>query len=141
MDVLVELTIDEAPAAIARIMFDTDNDPQWIGGAQSVERLTPGPIGIGSRVRRRGKVHGCSFSWVTEVTGLEPDRRLDMAFVEGPMKGGVSYLIEPAPEGARVAIRNHGTTRIPLPGMAWMVRRSVAADLKRLKALVEGARN
>jgi hypothetical protein len=134
MDVLVERKIPADAAAVARIMFD--NDPRWIGGAQSVERLRPGPIGVGSRIRRRGKIHGCNFSW---VTGLEPDRRLDMTFVEGPMKGGVSYLIEPAADGARVAIRNHGQSKIPLPGMGWLVKRSVAADLKRLATLVEGA--
>lgn len=139
MDVLVEIAVAAAPSAVARIMFDPDNDPLWIGGARSVERLTPGPIGIGSQVRRQGGFLGRKFSWLTEVTSLEPDRRLDMIFVEGPMTGGVSYLIEPAPDGARVAIRNHGRSKIPLPGMGWLVRRSVATDLKRLKTLVERA--
>ena len=137
MDVLVERAIPADAAAVARIMFDPDNDPQWIGGARSVERLTPGPIGVGSRVRRHGGFLGSRFSWVTEVTGFEPDRRLDMVFMEGPMEGGVCYLIQPAPDGARVAIHNRGRSKVPLPGMGWMVKRSVAADLKRLAALVE----
>ena len=137
MDVLVERAIPADAAAVARIMFDPDSDPQWIGGARSVERLTPGPIGVGSRVRRHGAFLGRRFSWVTEVTDMEPDRRLDMSFVEGPMKGGVSYLIRPSPDGSVVAIRNCGRSKVPLPGMGWLVKRSVAADIRRLAALVE----
>ncbi|HEX2257073.1 MAG TPA: SRPBCC family protein [Afifellaceae bacterium] len=141
MDVLVETTIAAPPPAVARIMFEPENDPRWIGGARSSERLTPGPLAVGSRVRRRGGFLGRSFSWVTEVTGLEPGHRLDMAFVEGPMRGGVSYLIEPVPDGSRVSIRNRGRSKVSLPGMSWLVKRSVAADLKRLKAMVERAQH
>ena len=74
---------------------------------------------------------------MTEVTGFEPDRRLAMAFVEGPMKGGVIYEIAPDGAGSRVSIRNHGAASFSVPGMAWMLKRSVAKDLDRLAALVE----
>ena len=77
---------------------------------------------------------GRKFSWQTEVVEFEPHRLLRMKFVAGPMKGGgVTYRIEPAPEGSRVSIRNTG------PGpelMGWFVRRSVGKDLDRLAKLV-----
>ena len=64
---------------------------------------------------------GRKFSWETEVIGHDPDRLLDMRFIEGPMKGGgVTYRIEPEGGGSRVSIRNSG------PGpqiMGWFVRR------------------
>lgn len=137
MDVLVERKIPAEAAAVARIMFDPEYDPLWIGGARSAERLTPGPIGVGSRVRRHGGFLGRRFSWVTEVTGLEAERHLDMIFVEGPMTGGVIYLIRPLPDGSFVAIRNYGQSKVPVPGMSWLVKRSVAADLRRLATFVE----
>jgi uncharacterized protein YndB with AHSA1/START domain len=138
MDVTVETVIAAPPAAVARVMFDAANDPAWIGGVRAVEAPSA-PVAPGLRVRRHGGFLGRKFSWVTEVAGFEPDRRLDMAFVEGPFTGGVAYAVEADPAGSRVSVRNRATAKVELPGMAWMVRASVAADLKRLKALVEAA--
>jgi hypothetical protein len=60
--------------------------------------------------------------------------------VEGPMKGGVTYAIEPVDGGSQVSIRNHGGADIPVPGIGWMLRRSVAKDLERLDRLVAANR-
>lgn len=64
-----------------------------------------------------------------------------MRFDEGPMKGGVSYSIEPdGAGGSVVAIRNHGSASFAIPGVGWMVRRSVGKDLDRLIAIAEHRR-
>ncbi len=136
MDVVAERLVRALPTAVARVMFDPANDPRWIGGAKSVEPWG-GAIAVGVRVRRHGGFLGRTFSWVTQVTTLEPDHRLAMDIVEGPMSGAVTYTIEPAPGGSRVAIRNAGQSSFSVPGMAWMLRKSVEGDLKRLAALVE----
>jgi hypothetical protein len=117
-------------------MFDPTRDPEWIGGAKSVDPPTGDPTRIGARVTRHGGFMGKKFFWQTEVEGFEPHRLLRMRFVEGPMKGGnVTYRIEPEGSGARVMIRNTG----PGPAlMAWFVKRSVGKDLDRLAKLVTG---
>lgn len=137
MDIRVERMMKASPAEVARVMFDAANDPQWIGGAKSVAPLTPGPLALGSRVRRQGGFLGRKFSWVTEVTALESERRVEMAFLEGPMQGAVTYEIQSADGGSLVSVRNHGGAGFSMPGMAWMLRRSVAKDLDRLAQLVE----
>ena len=91
-----------------------------------------------TRVRRDGGFLGRKFFWVTEVTGFDPGRHVDMAFVEGPMKGGVSYEVRPDGEGAVASVHNRGGASFSVPGMAWMLRKSVAKDLERLAAIVEG---
>lgn len=136
MEATASRTIAASPTQVAAVMFDPSRDSEWIGGVKSVEPLSGDPTAIGTRVRRRGGFMGKKFSWETEVVGHEPDRLLDMRFVEGPMKGGgVTYRIEPDAGGSRVSIRNTG------PGpqiMGWFVRRSVAKDLDRLAKLVGG---
>ena len=136
MDVTATRTIEAAPAQVASVMFDPNRDPEWIGGAKSVEPLSGNPSAVGARVRRYGGFMGKKFSWETEVVEFQTDHLLDMRFVEGPMKGGgVTYRIEPDPKGSRVSIRNTG------PGpffMGWFVRRSVGKDLDRLARLVSG---
>jgi uncharacterized protein YndB with AHSA1/START domain len=136
MEATATRTIAASPKQVAAVMFDAKHDPEWIGGAKSVEPLSGDPTAIGARVRRHGGFMGRKFSWETEVVGHEPDRLLDMRFIEGPMKGGgVTYRIEPDASGSRVSIRNTG------PGpqiVGWFVRRSVAKDLDRLAKLVAG---
>jgi uncharacterized membrane protein len=116
-------------------MFDPTRDPQWIGGAKSVDVPDSSPTAIGARVARHGGFLGRKFSWTTEVVEHAPGRLLRMRFVAGPMKGGeVTYAIAPDGNGSLVAIRNTGPG---FPGAGWFVRRSVSKDLERLAALVE----
>jgi hypothetical protein len=136
MDVFVAAEMAASPRRVAAIMFDPSRDPEWIGGARSVDPAVD-PTAIGALTRRHGGFLGKKFSWMTEVVEHERDALLRMKFVEGPMHGEVSYRIEPQGDGSRVSIRNQGGAGFALPGMAWMLRRSVAKDLDRLKRLVE----
>jgi uncharacterized protein YndB with AHSA1/START domain len=140
MDVEVVRDVPARPDQVAAIMFDPARDPEWIGGARSVELLSADPTAPGARTRRKGGFMGKKFSWVTEVEDYAPGRLLRMRFVEGPMKGGVTYRIEPRGEGSRVSIRNHGGSSFSFPGMAWMLKRSVGKDLDRLRRLVAASR-
>lgn len=134
MEATATRIIPASPSRIAAVMFDPTRDPEWIGGAKSVEPAAGSPTAIGARTVRHGGFMGRKFSWATEVVAFEPDRLLDMRFVAGPMKGGcVTYRIEGDGNASRVSIRNTG------PGpqlMGWFVRRSVGKDLDRLAVLV-----
>src|SRR3982751_562210 len=136
MDTTATRAIAASPAQVAAVMFDPSRDPEWIGGAKSVDPPTGDPTAKGARTTRHGGFMGRKFSWQTEVAAYEPERLLDMRFVAGPMKGGsVTYRIEPQGNGSRVSIRNTG------PGpqvMGWFVKRSVGKDLDRLAKLVTG---
>ena len=136
MDVTATRTIAASPADVAAVMFDPARDPEWIGGAKSVDPPSGGATAIGARTTRHGGFMGKKFSWQTEVVEFEPNALLDMRFVAGPMTGGgVTYRIRPAGNSSHVSIRNTG------PGpqmMGWFVKRSVAKDLDRLAKLVSG---
>jgi uncharacterized protein YndB with AHSA1/START domain len=136
MNILVERTIHADPAQVARIMFDPEKEPGWIGGAHVVERLTLGPTAVGARVRREGGLLGPKQSWVTEVTAYEPERRLDMAIVQGPAHGELSYEVRPTAGGAIVAVHNRVDAGLPIPGRSWRLKKAVSEDLKRLAALM-----
>jgi uncharacterized protein YndB with AHSA1/START domain len=134
MDVTATRTVAASPERVTQIMFDPTRDPEWIGGARSVDPPSGNPTAIGARTTRHGGFLGRKFSWQTEVIEFEPNRLLDMRFVAGPMKGGgVTYRIEPVGNASLVTIRNTG----PGPQLTgWFVKRSVGKDLDRLAALI-----
>jgi predicted oxidoreductase len=140
MDLSVTEAFDAAPDEVAAVMFDPAEDPRWMGGVRKVEMFTPGPLAVGSEVRRRGVFLGRRFSWDTQVVALEPARRLEMRFISGPMTGGVAYLIDPKDGGSLVCIRNSARSRFDLPGVGLLAARVVRADLRRLRDLVKSRR-
>jgi hypothetical protein len=137
VDVTASRDMPIAAERVAAVMFDPMQDSRWIGGAQAAEPLDGGgKLAVGSRVKRTGGFLGRKFSWTTEVTDLQPARRLAMRHVAGPFAGEVIYSIDPIPQGSHVTIRNYGKAAFEVPGMGLMMKASVAKDLKRLEALV-----
>jgi hypothetical protein len=143
LDVTATVDIKATAATVAAVQFDPDRDPEWIGGVDRVERVTSGPIGEGSRVRRLGGFLGRPIVWLMHVVAFEPDRLVAMHAIESPFPMDVDYRLQPLGDGrhTRASIRIRGEARgmYGMPG--WlagpMVKRSVEGDLKRLKSIVE----
>jgi uncharacterized membrane protein len=138
LDVSVTELVEAAPERVRRIMFDARQDPTWMATVKSVELLTD-DLRPGARVRRIGRFLGRTLRWTTEVRHVSAET-LDLEIIDGPMRGAVTYRIEPERVGSRVTIRNVG--HAPRFGPRWLLRvamrRSLAADLRRLKRAAEG---
>ena len=141
LDVLARIEIDRPPEAVAAYEFDALKDPIWIGGVARAEQLTSGPIGVGSRVRRTGSFLGRPIEWVMDVIDLVPARRLAMHAVRSPFPMDVTYELMPAGTGTTATIRIQGEASgiygLLGPLTPMLVRRSVQADLGRLKRALE----
>src|SRR5262245_12926131 len=143
LDVSASTTIDRPPDAVARVAFDPTHDPEWIGGVATIEPVTAGPTALGSRVIRRGSFMGRPLEWLMEVVELEPDRRIELHALKSPFPMDVTYTLEPANDATatRTTVRVRGEARgsyaLAGPLMGPMVRRSLKADVARLKQLVE----
>ena len=109
VDVSVTTVIDAPPDRVRRIMFDPRQDPTWMAAVKQVDVLSD-DMNPGARARRTGKFLARTIRWTTEVRF-----------------------------GSRVTIRNVGLA----PGFAprWLLaaamRRSLSADLRRLKGAAE----
>lgn len=143
IDVTASLEIDAPPEAVAAVQFDAKRDPDWIGGVDRVELLTPPPLGPGSQVHRFGAFLGRRIEWLMRVDGFEPSRLVAMHALRSPFPMDVDYRLEPVDDGrrTRASIRIRGEARglygLPGPLVGPLVRRSVQGDLRRLKAIVE----
>ena len=144
LDVLARIDIARPPEAVAAYQFDAANDPTWISGVRTAEQLTPGAIDVGSRVRRIGTFLGRPIEWVMDVAEFVPARRLAMHAVRSPFPMDVTYELEPADGGTHATIRIRGQAgglySLLGPLTPVIVRRSVQADLVRLKRTLEADR-
>jgi Polyketide cyclase / dehydrase and lipid transport len=137
LDVSVSEFVAAPPSRVRAIMFDPRQDPGWMAAVKAVDpfgsAVTPG-----ARVRRTGRFLGRTLRWTTEVVAVS-NGALDLDIVDGPMRGTVAYRIDPEEGGSRVTIRNIGQAPGFAPRwlLAYAMRRSLGADLRRLKQLAE----
>jgi hypothetical protein len=75
------------------------------------------------------------------VTTLEPARRVDWQFIEGPLKGRGGYRLEPVTQGTRFTlvadVRSTGVLGRLGPIFGWMVGRWNRADVETLRRILE----
>jgi Polyketide cyclase / dehydrase and lipid transport len=77
------------------------------------------------------------------ITELVPERRMVLEGDVGPLSGTLSYQIEEVPEGTRLTnsadLSGRGPLRLLAPLAASRVRDAVAANLDKLRDLLESS--
>ncbi len=107
------------------------------------EKATPGPVGVGTRLREVVRVPLLSdWQILSEITAFQPESYIEYKWTGPGMQGELAYHIEPAPGGARLAQRQTlnpiGLLQILNPFIGWMFSRQIAARLEGIKAILEG---
>jgi hypothetical protein len=107
-----------------------------------VELGTPGEVRVGFRVREKMKVGSRMAPFTFEVARYMPDASLTFATIDGPVNWEGTYEVESLGETAtriissgRVSLK--GWQRLLEPFMHGEVRRGEAAELRKLKDLLE----
>jgi len=95
--------VRRTPQVVFDYMTNPDNLSTWQTSVTSVDHLTEGPPGLGSRYRERTKPRlGKAFEQVVEFTEFDPPRRLHVHVVEGPYPIDGTWSLEPSDDGTRV---------------------------------------
>lgn len=140
-DVHVEEWIGRPRGEVARYATDWRNDLTWIGAVDEVRLLTGEPFGLGSQVVREATFLGRRIDYVNEIVEYEPGRRLVMRSVKAPFPMTIVYEFEDAEDGTLVRIHAQGDASgfysLAGPLLARVVKRAIAGDLVRLKAVLE----
>ena len=130
-------------AAPAEKVFDyvTDvrREREWNPQLREAEKLTPGPIGAGTRYRVRfgrgagvAVIENTAFERPRSWAATSTSRRLDVRF-----RGQVTAV----PGGCRLAVHTelfpHGALRALSPLLRQVIRRSWQKDLRTIKTITE----
>lgn len=87
-------TIDRPVAAVFDFMARDHirNHPRWDPSIE-LEQLTPGPMGVGTIIRRRTKRGGTVAEGTMEVVEFEPERAVGTVIKDGPieMRGRITF--------------------------------------------------
>lgn len=95
-----QIEIGRSPEEVFAYLTDPSKLSTW-QDAEDVIQLTPGPLGVGTRLRETHKVLGRRRVEITEFVVYEPGRRFDIRMLEGPPLDG-RWDFEPSNVGTRL---------------------------------------
>ena len=142
VDVVTEIEIRRPRDEVSAFAADPTNATAWYRNIKEVDWETAPPLVVGSRVRFRAQFLGRTLDYTYEVREFEPGRRFVMSTAQGPFPMETTYTWEDSADGAtRMTLRNRGEpsgfAALATPVMTLAVRRANAADLRRLRTLLE----
>ncbi len=123
------VTIAAPPERVWPVLVDIDRWPERIPTVAAVERLDPGPLAVGSRIRLQQPrlptavytvtelVDGSSYTWESSSQGVTVS---------------ASHLVEPDPDGSRLTLAL--TVSGPLAGLGWLLSRSLTKRYVEMEA-------
>ena len=121
----------------------TSNGAEWAPDLESVEKVTDGPIGAGTKFRQVQHVMGKRRNTSLELTAVEPNQKIEAGFKAGPMDVAMSAIFEATEEGTRVTIDGEASGRGPLrllsPMFARQGQKIWDARLANLKRVLENS--
>ena len=121
--------------------FVADERNRYDPRVRRAEKLTPGPIGVGTRFRSESTSMGRLVQMVIEITAYDRPHRLGSATHLSSMDIHSTLTFEPVAEGTRMRwssdLEPRGLLRLAGPLMTWMGRRQARDIWGGLKRVLE----
>jgi len=141
VNVQAEILIRRRRDEVAGYAADPDNAPQWYDNIHSSQRLTAGPIDVGSKVAFTARFLGRDLDYTYEFVEYIPGEKLVMRTAQGPFPMQTTYTWAEVGGGTRMTLGNTGKpsgfSRLAGLLMPPMIRRATRKDLQKLKSILE----
>lgn len=118
------------------------NDPTWVPASLRHEKLSPGPMRVGSITEEDVGFLGRRMRYAWEITQYQPPTAFALRSVSGPIPATIRVLLESLDDArtkltlvADVQLR--GAYRPMEPMMRWVAQRQFGIQLRTLKNLLE----
>ena len=135
--VVIERPVEEVWA----YLNDCAHDPEWMSMITETEKLTDGPVGVGTVQRSAAKVLGRRIDTTFEITEHEPNRSSRIRPKSSPFPYTGTYEVAPVDGGTRFTWAIEGEPgsffRLAEPLVVRMLARQLETDLATLKDLLE----
>jgi uncharacterized membrane protein len=137
------IVIQRPVAEVFALVSNYQNSPLWVSGALDHQKVTPGPIGVGTVIRTRGHFMGQPIETTRTVIAYEPNARYAFRSAYRQVPFTTTFVFEPLPAKratrltATVEGEPTGIYKAAMPLILNMVRQQLEGDLRRLKKLLE----
>lgn len=134
-------SVARPPSAVFELLADLERAPEWVPDLVSVEKTTPGPVGVGTRYSEVVQMGKQTSTAELEVTEYERDRVFAHDGEGGPSRFSARFTLKPEGDGTRVTheytVRLRGLFKLMTPFIMGWVRKNSQAATVELKRLLE----
>ncbi len=139
--VVGEIVINRPVEQVFDFIADERNEPRFNPKMLTVEKVTPGPVGKGTRFRTRVKTRQQTAEMSVEFTAYDRPRRLTSVSKLSNMEIEGTLTFDPVPEGTRMRwswdLAPRGILRLATPVIGLIGRREERTIWTSLKHLLE----
>lgn len=127
--------------AVFALVSDYRNSPLWVSGALEHQKISPGPIGVGTVIRTVGHFMGQRVEATRRVIAYEPNVRYAFRSAYQQVPFTTTFVFEPWQNGTRLTATVAGEPprlyQAAMPFILSLIRQQLEGDLRRLKKLLE----
>lgn len=133
--------IDRPMQDVFAFVANPNNMPKWNSAVVSLEQITPGAVGVGTKFKNVGEMMGRRIEGEMQVTAYEPDSKCGFQVNAGPMQVNLTLAFKPVGTGTKVSLNAQGNPagifKIAEGVMAGRVKTMMEENLARLKSVLE----
>ena len=135
--------IDRPVKDVFAFVANPNNMSKWNSAVVSLEQVTPGAVGVGTKFKTVGEMMGRRIEGEMQVTAYEPDTQCGFQVQAGPMQVNLTMTFKTVGTGTKVSLNAQGNPgglfKLAEGVMAGQVKSMMEGNLARLKSALEGA--
>jgi len=133
--------IDKPVKDVFAFVTNPANMSKWNSAVVSMEQITPGAVGLGTKFKNVGEMMGRRIEGEMQVVAFEPDSKYGFQMNAGPMQVNVTLSFKTVGTGTKLSLNAQGNPaglfKLAEGVMQGRVKSMMEENLARLKSVVE----
>jgi carbon monoxide dehydrogenase subunit G len=133
--------IDKPVKDVFVFVANPNNMSKWNSAVVSLQQLTPGAVGVGTKFKSVGEAMGRRIEGEMQVTAYEPDTKCGFQLHAGPMQMNLTMSFKTVGTGTKLSLNAQGNPggifKLAEGVMAGQIKSMMEGNLARLKSVLE----
>jgi len=133
--------IDKPVHDVFAFITNPQNMSKWNSAVVSMEQLTPGAVGVGTKFKNVGEMMGRRIEGEMQVTEFDPDAKYGFQMQAGPMQVNMVMTFKTVGTGTKISLNAQGNPagffKLAEGVMSGRVKAMMEENLERLKSVLE----
>jgi hypothetical protein len=134
--------IARTPREVFDFIAASENAPKVVSSVKSMDKLTEGPVGVGTRYRETRMMNGKEAQSELEIVAFEPYQKYSMKNVTEGIETVYHYTFQPEKDGTHIdlvcEVTASGVKKLMVPLVVFILKKEDGDHLQRLKQAMEG---
>jgi carbon monoxide dehydrogenase subunit G len=134
-------TINRSVKDVFAFASNPNNMSKWNSAVVSIEQVTPGSIGVGTKFKTIGETMGRRLEGELQVQTYEPESKCGFQLNAGPMQMNMTMLFEMVGTGTKLSLNIQGNPagvfKLAEGVMAGQVKSLMEGNFAKLKSVLE----